>query len=83
MRRLASAAFQGAYSFRRAARILISLEKIVCIYHGFILEFKYTFISFTNLLFALSRFGFHPTFMLHPNAFFQIHHDSLVLPNCF
>jgi hypothetical protein len=37
----------------------------------FIFEFQYSFCLFPTLLFALSRFGFHPTFMLHRNAFFK------------
>lgn len=39
------------------------LEKIVCICHDFILEFKYTFYFSTTLLFALSRFHSSPTFI--------------------
>jgi len=49
----------------------------------FLLELKYSFYFFPTLLLTLSRFGFHPTFMFYQDAFFQIHHDSLVLSNRF
>jgi hypothetical protein len=45
------------------------VKTIARIYHAFILDCQYSFHFFPTLLFALSLFVFHPTFMFYRNAF--------------
>jgi hypothetical protein len=45
------------------------VKTIARIYHDFMLDFQHSFHSFPTLLFALSLFGFHPTFMFYRDPF--------------
>jgi len=83
LRGLSSTVFK-IYDALAASTSSTALAKIAChLPRSFCPNFNTTFCLFPTLLFALSRFGFHRTFMFHRDAFFQIHHESLVLSNRF
>jgi hypothetical protein len=53
------------------------LEKIVCIYHDFSLELKYSLYFFHESAFALSRFVFFTSFYFFELLHRSVLHDTL------